>query len=463
MNIHSNVVSFDDEYERTVREPQRRYYQQLEFEEIQRLEQEIARRKRGLEICNNLGRHLKEIETIDELYCEIERRKSGAARGDFIDWDGLDARRRQAKPPYAPEQPTPLRFIDMSTWDSEPVPEQEWVVLNRIPRRQCVLFSGEGSAGKSTTQLHLSAAHVLGRDWLGTMPAQGPALFIDAEDGDDVLHRRVAAIAAHYGVTFADLIKDGLHLISLFGQDAVLATSSRSGKIEPTPLYQQILDAAGDIKPVMIGVASSANVYAGSEIDRSQVQQFISLMTRLAIGANGSLVLISHPSLTGIATDTGISGNTQWHNGMRARFYMKGVKPENGEEPDNDLREIVFKKNNYGPISESIIVRYRNGLFLPVPGITSLDQAAREVKADDVFVDLLRRFTTENRSLSDKGSPTYAPALFAKEEEARQLSLTSKHFEAAMRRLFKAGTIWNEPTADSRPSRPRFRLALKEE
>src|SRR5262249_4264691 len=142
------------------------------------------------------------------------------------------------------------------------------------------------------------------------------------------IHRRLAAVTAHYGVTFNDLIAGGLHLISLFGQDAVLATASRSGKIEPTALYGQILEAVRDIKPVTIGIASSANVYAGSEIERSQVQQFVGLMTRLAIAANGSLVLISHPSLTGISSESGISGSTQWHNAVRARFYIRGIKQE---------------------------------------------------------------------------------------------------------------------------------------
>jgi RecA-family ATPase len=275
-------------------------------------------------------------------------------------------------------------------------------VLNRIPLRQTVLFSGEGAAGKSTEQLHLSAAHVLGRDWLGTMPEPGPAIYVDAEDDQNVMHRRLAAISNHYQVTFADLIKGGLHLISLMGRDAVLAALTRSGKIEPTPLYKQLLEAARDIRPKMISIASSANVYAGSEIDRNQVQQFISLLTRIAMAANGSLVLISHPSLTGIQTDTGLSGNTQWHNAVRARFYMKGVKPEAGEQPDTDLRELVFKKNNYGPVSESIVLRYTNGLFLPVPSMASLDQAAQEARADEIFLVLLRRFT--KRTVSSAAS-----------------------------------------------------------
>ncbi len=364
--------------------------------------------------------------------------------------------------PQGPEEKksiSPLRFVDMSNWDRQPVPEQEWCVLDRIPVRQCVLFTGEGAAGKSTVQLHLSAAHVLGRDWLGSMPELGPAIFVDAEDEEGVMHRRLAAIAAHYGVTFKDMIDGGLHLVSLIGEDAVLATASRSGKIEPTPRYDQLLEAAGDIRPKTIGIASSANVFAGDEVDRAQVQQFVSLLTRLAIVANGAVVLISHPSITGINSDTGLSGSTQWHNAVRARFYLKSVKPEAGEQPDTDLRELSFRKNNYGAVGASVALRYQNGLFLPLPGMANLDKLAAEQRADEVFLDLLRRFTSENRHVSDRKSPNYAPAVFAKEDAARKAGLNGAAFANAMRRLFEKKAIWNEPCG--KPSRPSYRIAVK--
>jgi RecA-family ATPase len=247
--------------------------------------------------------------------------------------------------------------------------------------------------------------------------------------------------------------------MSFAGLDAVLVTANRNGRIEPTPLYQQLLQAAGDIKPKMIGIASAANVFAGNENDRSQVQQFISLLTRVAMLACGSVQLISHPSLTGIQSETGLSGNTQWHNAVRARYYLKGIKPEDGEQPDSDLREIVFKKNNYGPISESIILRWQHGLFLPVPGAASLDQAAREDLAVEIFLTLLKRFTGQNRIVCDKPSVNYAPTLFAREEEAKHVKLSRKNLEVAMRQLFKAEKIWNEPYGKA--SRQRYRIAIK--
>jgi RecA-family ATPase len=363
--------------------------------------------------------------------------------------------------PSSTEPQQPLPYINMSNWDNEPVPQQEWSVLGRIPRYQTALFSGEGAIGKSTIELHRVAAHVLGRDWLGTMPEEGPAIFIDTEDHADVLHRRLAAITHHYEVPFSDLIRGGLHLISLAGEDAVLATASRSGKVEPTQLYKQILEAAGDIKPVTIGIASSANVFAGNENDRNQVQQFIGQLTRLAIISTGSVNLISHPSLTGIATDTGMSGTTQWHNAVRARMFLRGIKPAADEQPQGDLREIIFKKNQYGPVSENVVLQYRDGMFLPAPSKTSLDQAMQEAKADEKFCTNIIRFMGQGRNVSIKpNAPTYAPTEFAKEPEAKKLGLKKTDFEAAMRRLLEAGKIKSD--AYGPPSRGWTRLCIVE-
>jgi hypothetical protein len=226
-----------------------------------------------------------------------------------------------------------LPFVNMSTWDTEPRPEREWTVFNRIPRRQASLFSGEGGGGKSGIGLHLCAAHSLhclgfsvipepGPVWLGIVPEPGPAIFIDAEDDEREMHYRAGCIADHYKVTFNDMVKGGLHLISFAGKDAVMATASRSGKIEPTKVYHALYEAAGDIKPVMLCIASSANVFAGDENNRPQVQQFAGMLTRIAILTTGSVMLIAHPSLTGINNQSGLSGSTQWHNAFRARFVL---------------------------------------------------------------------------------------------------------------------------------------------
>jgi RecA-family ATPase len=353
-----------------------------------------------------------------------------------------------------------LQWIDMSNWDNEPVPEREWAILNRVPLRQVGLVSGEGGAGKSIIELTKNVAHVTGRDWFGSIPAVGPAIYVGAEDDETEIHIRLAAIAKHYGVTFKELIDGGLHPLCLLGQDATLcAATGKGGKVEVTGLYRQLYEAAGDIKPKNISIDTLSRAFAGSEIDRVQVYAFAMHMQALALVAGGSVTVLSHPSLQGIASGSGLSGSTAWQGAFRFRQYLKGVKPDGGEQPDNNLRELQFKKNQYGPMGETIVLQYRHGLFLPVEGVTSLDQAARDAKADDVFLDLLARFTKQNRYVCDKTGTSYAPSLFAKEDVARESGLTSHNLAGAMRRLFASGKIWNEP--HGKPSRPQYRIAIK--
>src|SRR5262249_19128955 len=144
----------------------------------------------------------------------------------------------------------------------------EWAVPDRYPIGHASLCSGDGGTGKSRTKLHLCVAHVLGREWLGVHPEPGAALFIDAEDDEKEVHRRLGQILDHYGARYADAWSGGLHLVSLVGRDPVLGAPNRNGRIEPTKLYQKLLQRVGDIKPKMIAIAASADVYAGNEIVR---------------------------------------------------------------------------------------------------------------------------------------------------------------------------------------------------
>src|SRR5262249_56376555 len=104
----------------------------------------------------------------------------------------------------------------------------KWAIRDRVPLNQAGLCSGEGGAGKSMIELQKDVAHVTGKDWLNSMPEQGPAFYIGAEDEEDELHRRLAAIAKHCEVTFEELIDGGLHVLCLLGQDATLYPATRT-------------------------------------------------------------------------------------------------------------------------------------------------------------------------------------------------------------------------------------------
>jgi RecA-family ATPase len=302
-----------------------------------------------------------------------------------------------------------------------------------------------------------NVAHVAGKDWLGSMPEIGPAFYLGAEDDRDEIHIRLAAIAKHHGLTFGELYAGGLHVLPLLGEDATLCAVTQGGRVETTNLYKQLIEAASDIKPKNISIDTLSRAFAGNEIDRVQVYAFAMHMQALAMAADGSVTVLSHPSLQGINSGSGLSSSTAWHGAFRFRQYLKGVKAGDGEQPDNDLRQFEFKKNQYGPLGDSIILRYQNGLFLPEGGISNLDQMARNMKAQEVFLDLLQRFYSQDRNVSEKTTArNFAPTEFAKEKTAKELGLRKADLEQAMRDLFSANKIALEQY--DKPSRNFWRL-----
>jgi RecA-family ATPase len=135
-----------------------------------------------------------------------------------------------------------------------PCPKRKWAIKDRVPLNQAGLFSGEGGTGKSIIELMKDVAHAAGKDWLGALPEPGPAFYIGAEDEADEIHIRLAAIANHYGVTFAEL-NGWLYVRCLLGEDATLcALNSKTGKVETTALYHELYEQAGDIKPKNISI-----------------------------------------------------------------------------------------------------------------------------------------------------------------------------------------------------------------
>ena len=204
-------------------------------------------------------------------------------------------------------------------------------------------------------------------------------------------------------------------------------------------------------------IDNSADVFGGNENDRAQVRQFIGMLRGLAMVANAGALLTSHPSLTGISTGTGLSGSTAWNASVRSRLYLKRATTAENEEPDPNLRVLEVMKNNYGPVGETIPLRWKDGLFLPTPAPGSLEKLAREQKVDGLFLVLLDRWKEQGRNVSDKPKAnTYAPGRFAEEPEAKADHVSKRELAEGMERLFRANRIRSEPYGP--PSRDWSRL-----
>ena len=332
----------------------------------------------------------------------------------------------------------PLPFADMSQWDKSAPRPRESAVPDCIPLGQPTLFAGDGGVGKTLLDLQRNVATVLGREWLGMVPAAGPVIFLNAEDFIEELHRRLAPILACYKVTFAEIVRAGFHLLPLAGKDAVLGRVENNTVVE-TPLFSQLREAALSIKPRSISLDALADVFAGDENDRSQARQFVGILRGLAISINTGVVLLAHPSVAGMSTGRGYSGSTAWHNSVRARLYLRTIVNDQYEEIDTSVRELVMMKNQYASNAGRMRLRWNNGLYLPEQNMGPIERTANDQRTEEIFLTLLNQYNQQGRNVSPNPGKNYAPKVFEGEQAA--CGTKRKAFESAMSRLFAADKI----------------------
>jgi RecA-family ATPase len=349
-----------------------------------------------------------------------------------------------------------LPVVSAATFAGKPVPPRRWIVPDMIPLLTVTMVMGDGGVGKSILLLMLAVAIATGREWIGASPERGPVIFVSAEDDLDELHRRLEAIVKAMGLTTADL--GHLHLVPLAGKDAVMgATAGKTGIVEATPLWRELVALVERIKPRLVILDTLADVFAGNENARPEARQFVGLLRGLAIDHDLALIVAVHPSVYGMSSGTGTSGSTAWSNSVRARLYLETIKGDDGREIDAALRVLRLKKSNYGPPGLDLRLRWANGVFLLDGPSSGLDKLAADAKAERIFLDLLTTLSGQGRDVSPHPSPSYAPAVFAELPGAE--GLTKKALKSAMERLLAAKRIRVEKFGSAARERSRLVIA----
>lgn len=328
-------------------------------------------------------------------------------------------------------------FKRASDLQGKPVPDRKQVVDGMVPSCTVTLFGGDGGTGKSLVALQLSVAVATGGPWLGRSVAAGPVVYISAEDDDEELHRRLFDVTRAEGLQFTDL--DKLVIRSLAGKDALLATiPAPSAPLKKSKLFDEVSACMVMHKPILLVLDTLADLFPGNENDRAQARQFIGMLRGLAIEHNCAVVLLSHPSLSGLNSGAGTSGSTGWNNSVRSRLYLERVTQE-GYEANPDARVLRTMKANYGRIGGEISMTWRDGVFVADAAETGLDRMATSMKAERVFLKLLRVHTEQGRQVNASSGVNYAPSAFEKHPERE--GITKHAFRTAMEQLLSRGAI----------------------
>ena len=345
-------------------------------------------------------------------------------------------------------------WVTADSFEGVDAPAQEWLVEGLIPARVVTLIAGDGGTGKSLLTLQLAAATASGSSWIGLPVARGGALFLTAEDEIDECHRRLkaaAVVSAEFGLR--DL--GGLAIVSLDGEDAVLSAPDRSGQMVATRVFKRLRETVLKLRPRLLVLDTLADLFGGDEIKRTHTRQFICLLRGLIRETGLTIVLLAHPSMSGMASGSGTSGSTAWNNSVRSRLYLKRRVAQGGVEQDADIRTLTTMKANRAKIGDELVVRYRSGVFMREIEASEIDIAARESTCQEVFLALLAATEREGRNVSHNArAPNYAPAAFA--EHPRSRGFGRDDFKQAMEKLFGAEIIKNDEFGP--PAKRRSRL-----
>jgi RecA-family ATPase len=351
-----------------------------------------------------------------------------------------------------------LQTFAASSLAGVPAPPRLFHVRDLIPGRTVTLLGGDGGTGKSQLAFQLAASTALSSKWLGLEVAGGRSLFITAEDDKGELHRRLENIVAAYETTLDEL--HDLYVVSLAGEDALLAVEGSKGALVSTSRFAELKATIADIEPALVVLDTLADVFGGQENHRPHARQFIGMLRGLAIEHDTTVVVLTHPSLTGMSSGSGTSGSTAWSNSVRSRLYLERLKDEGGAEHDVDARVLRSMKSNYGPIGGEVHMRWERGVFVPTQAAaapTGLAVYAAKQNADQVFLDLVAIYEDERRPVSPAKGANYAPAVFAK--DARAQNIKKAAFVNAMDRLLAVKCI--EIVEIGPPSRRQKQIIVK--
>jgi RecA-family ATPase len=348
---------------------------------------------------------------------------------------------RRAKEKTKEEKPIIWRRVsDLAGKDA---PNRRWLIADFVPMWNVTNYTGDGGIGKFLVALQLAVAVALGLKWLGIPVLEsGPVIVYSAEDEFDETWRRLEEICREIGIDIGDL--DNLHVAPMAGMDAMLSIADERRMMEPTHMWHDLRSKAEAIKPKLVVIDTSADVYGGDENTRQQVKQFVGMLVGLSFDSDCAVMLLSHPSVSGMIDGTGRSGTTGWNNAFRSRLYQDRVLESNPDgpgmiEPDPDLRVLRNNKSNYGRKGKEVRIRWKSGIFVneDVAEISSADAA---IAAERVFLECLALIESQGREVNIlKNGSKYAPKLFASLPQAA--GYTKHQLGAAMERLLNDRVI----------------------
>ena len=239
---------------------------------------------------------------------------------------------------------------------------RDWIIEDlALAAGRVTSFMANGGFGKTTIAIQLAVSVSRSKPIFDKEVRGGTVVGIFCEDEQHEIERRVRAECSAAGIDLETL--DNLHLLSRDGEDNVLCTFSRD-LIVLTPHYWRVDATLAQLKPRLLIIDTAADVFACEFNSTPHVRQFIKVALGGLCNRHGTAVLlVAHPSSTGINSGDGAGFSTAWHNSVRSRLFLRRPKSEDAAAIA-DRRVLEIKKSNYGPTGGCIPLIYDRGGFI---------------------------------------------------------------------------------------------------
>lgn len=302
-------------------------------------------------------------------------------------------------------------------------PPRQYIVNDLLLSGIVAQLIGAGGTAKTMLLLELAVAVAAGLDWAtgasGSLgkAVQGGVLMLCGEDAIDELHRRLYDIvmdlrgryASHVARILA-AVSNNLHLRSLVGEDCRLVTGSRTGKSEPTPFVDQIINLASEIPDCKLIIVDPAiRFFAGNENDAADVTRFIEQLERIRAETGGTVICAHHISKAaqreGSASQSAARGSSAFVDNSRAVFQVTVMTQSEAEtfgiKEDERQQHVKFSvvKTNYTTACEPVWLKRGLGGVLSFERLDDSD-ARREEAILHQIAEVVRNHATKDTYFS---------------------------------------------------------------
>lgn len=291
-------------------------------------------------------------------------------------------------------------FIDLAGWSETEVPDRHFLVPGLIPDRCVTSLYGDGGSGKTLLALWLMVCMASrgSRQWLGEGVAGWKSVGLFSEDDEHEIVRRLQHICAAEDLDFADMAPM-ISALPGVGMDTVIAGFGESGELLITPLMQALIERVKADGAHLLVIDYAASVFGGNEIDRWQVSEFMRRLNAIARDNDIAILLLGHPSQSGMAGGRGTSGSTAWRN--QSRSFLHLTVDDTQDDPEGRrLLTLTHSKSNYSRAGRVFRIASDGARF---DILETLDGAAKKVRGPRLSGAQKVALMALNRAVAEAG------------------------------------------------------------